>query len=112
MTGGKGGLYKDTRRKTENGRQKVYNNDKIIIDGIKYCETRLSDRKRKTPVVAGWHEEEEGTRIGGGRGGGRGNLYIEESPGSVGKTSSRNKRAQIAQIHRNIESILSHKDIR
>ncbi|XP_024941125.1 tumor necrosis factor receptor superfamily member wengen [Cephus cinctus] len=54
---------------------------------------KLLDRKRETPMVAGWPDE-------------GGNLYIEE-----GETP-RTKRAQIAQIHRNIESILSHKSIR
>ncbi|KAF7991440.1 hypothetical protein HCN44_008752 [Aphidius gifuensis] len=56
---------------------------------------KLLDRKRETPVLAGWPET-------------GGNLYIEA--GETPKTS-RNKRAQIAQIHRNIESILSHKNI-
>lgn len=75
---------------------------------------KLLDRKRETPVVAGWHEDEEGLA------GGRGNLYIEETSGGgpgagvreAGKkegSNPRTRRAQIAQIHRNIESILSHK---
>ncbi|XP_046748785.1 tumor necrosis factor receptor superfamily member wengen isoform X1 [Diprion similis] len=70
---------------------------------------KLLDRKRETPVVAGWHEHVED-------GGGRGNLYIEETPGGPGgrepgrpASTPRTRRAQIAQIHRNIESILSHK---
>ncbi|XP_034933744.1 tumor necrosis factor receptor superfamily member wengen [Chelonus insularis] len=54
---------------------------------------KLLDRKRETPVVAGWPET-------------GGNLYIEE-----GETSSKNKRGQIARIHRNIESILTHKSL-
>ncbi|XP_011299302.1 uncharacterized protein wgn [Fopius arisanus] len=54
---------------------------------------KLLDRKRETPVVAGWPEA-------------GGNLYIEE-----GETS-RSKRAQISRIQRNIESILSHKTTR
>ncbi|XP_012268234.2 uncharacterized protein LOC105693113 [Athalia rosae] len=69
---------------------------------------KLLDRKRETPVVAGWRDHDEG---------GRGNLYIEETPGGpsggreTGRMTStpRTRRAQIAQIHRNIESILSHK---
>lgn len=51
---------------------------------------KLLDRKRETPVVAGWPE------VGG-------NLYIEE------EETLRSKRSQIARIHRNIETILSHK---
>ncbi|XP_043269091.1 uncharacterized protein wgn [Venturia canescens] len=54
---------------------------------------KLLDRKRETPVVAaGW----SGTS---------GNLYIEER-----ETTPGSKRSQIARIHRNIESILSHKN--
>ncbi|KAK0082652.1 hypothetical protein PV325_010064 [Microctonus aethiopoides] len=55
---------------------------------------KLLDRKRETPTVVtdnGWPDT-------------GGNLYIEE-----GAKSTRCKRAQIARIHHNIESILSHK---
>ncbi|KAL2713760.1 tumor necrosis factor receptor superfamily member wengen isoform X1 [Vespula squamosa] len=61
---------------------------KLWLDAMAFGN--LLHRKRETPVMAGWPE------VGG-------NLYIEE-----GETP-RSKRSQIARIHRNIETILSHK---
>lgn len=56
-----------------------------------YLEKLLDRRRGETPVVIGWPE------IGG-------NLYIEE-----GEPSKASRNIQIAQIHRNFESLLSQK---